>query len=41
MFNLENVFFGCADASTEAERFPSNFKKSFFDPHDYIEELVQ
>ena len=40
MVDLRNVYFGCADASTEAERRPETFKKVFFDPYNYLEELT-
>lgn len=40
MINLKDVYFGCSDANTEAERNPNVFKKVFFDPNDYIEELL-
>ena len=40
MIDISKVYFGCADANTEAERSPQTFKKVFFDPHDYLEELT-
>lgn len=40
MIDFKKVYFGCADANTEAERNPSTFRKVFFDPHNYLEELV-
>lgn len=40
MIDLGKVFFGCADANTEAERKPQTFKKVFFDPHEYLDELT-
>lgn len=40
MVDLKKVYFGCADANTEAERRPDTFKKVFFDPHNYLEELT-
>lgn len=40
MIDISKVYFGCADANTEAERRPQTFKKVFFDPHDYLEELT-
>lgn len=40
MISFENVFFGYADAATEAERNPSGFQKAFYDPYSYIQELV-
>ena len=40
MIDFKKINFGCSDANTEAQRFPQNFKEVFFDPHNYIEELV-
>lgn len=40
MIDLKKVYFGCADANTEAERNPETFKKVFFDPHGYMDELI-
>lgn len=40
MTDLSKVYFGCSDANTEAERNPVKFKKVFFDPHNYMEELI-
>ena len=40
MINLKEVYFGCADANTEAERNPTVFQKVFFDPHGYMNELI-
>ena len=40
MIDISKVYFGCADANTEAERRPQTFKKVFFDPHNYLEELT-
>ena len=40
MFNLSKVFFGCSDATTEAQRNPQQFSEVFFDPNDYISELT-
>ena len=40
MNRIKEVNFGFADAITEAERNPKNFDLSFFDPHDYLTELV-
>lgn len=40
MIDFKQVYFGCADADTEAERNPQTFKKVFFDPHNYMKELV-
>lgn len=41
MNSIKEVNFGYADAITEAERSPENFSLSFFDPHEYLQELVQ
>ena len=35
-----NVEFGTSDAETELIRSPQVFDKAFFDPHNYIDELV-
>lgn len=40
MIDLNDVFFGYSDANTEAERNPEGFKKVFFDPHNYLDELI-
>ena len=40
MLNLKEVFFGYADADTEANRNPTLFQEVFFDPHDHLKELV-
>ena len=40
MVNLKKVYFGCADADTEADRNPLTFKKVFFDPNGYMDELI-
>ncbi|MBQ6895958.1 MAG: hypothetical protein IJN69_01955 [Oscillospiraceae bacterium] len=40
MVNFKDIFFGCSDANTEAERYPKDFKLSFFDPNNYMEELI-
>lgn len=40
MVDLSKVYFGCSDANTEAERRPQTFKKVFFDPNNYLEELT-
>lgn len=40
MIDFGSVYFGCADADTEAERNPAVFKKVFFDPHNYMQELL-
>lgn len=40
MINLKQVYFGCADAGTEADRNPSAFQKAFFDPYRYMDELT-
>lgn len=40
MGNFKEVFLGCADSDTEAERNPKMFQTSFFDPDNNIEELL-
>ena len=40
MIDLNDVFFGYSDANTDAERNPEGFKKVFFDPHNYLDELI-
>jgi len=40
MIAFDRVFFGFADAETEAERNPTAFQKSFYDPHEYMKELI-
>lgn len=40
MFDLSKVYFGCSDADTEADRNPKEFKAVFFDPHEYLKELI-
>ena len=40
MIDFKMINFGCADAGTEATRFPHNFRKVFFDPHNYLDELI-
>jgi len=40
MIDFKKVYFGCADANTEAERNPAVFKTVFFDPHDYLNDLM-
>ena len=40
MINLKEVYFGCADADTEADRNPKTFRRVFFDPHNYMSELL-
>ena len=37
MNNFKNVFLGFSDSDTEADRNPKLFKKSFFDPDNYLE----
>lgn len=37
---IYNVEFGTSDAETELIRSPQIFDKAFFDPHNYIDELV-
>lgn len=41
MRNLKEVYFGCVDAGTEAERQPSIFRKVFYDPHNYLDEIIK
>lgn len=40
MIDFKKVYFGCADANTEANRNPLVFKSVFFDPHNYLQELM-
>lgn len=40
MFDFKKIYFGCADANTEAERNPKTFNRVFFDPHNHLEELM-
>ena len=40
MNNFKEVFLGCADSDTEAERNPKMFSTCFFDPDNNIEELL-
>lgn len=40
MFDFKKIYFGCADANTEAERNPTTFNRVFFDPHGHIEQLM-
>lgn len=40
MLNFKKIYFGCADANTEAERNPKTFNRVFFDPHGHLEELI-
>lgn len=40
MINLKEVYFGCSDANTEAERNPTIFREVFFDPNGYLNELL-
>ncbi|MBD5099239.1 MAG: hypothetical protein HDT35_06815 [Clostridiales bacterium] len=40
MVNLKRIYFGCSDADTEADRNPLAFQKSFFDPHEHMDELI-
>ena len=37
---IYDVEFGSSDAETELIRSPQIFDKAFFDPHNYIDELV-
>ena len=41
MINFNEINFGCSDASTEATRYPDSFLKVFFDPHNYLDELIE
>ncbi len=41
MINLKDIYFGCSDANTEAERNPSVFREVFFDPNGYLDELLR
>lgn len=38
--NLKAAFFGDSDADTEKNRYPQQFKKSFYDPHHNLDELL-
>ena len=40
MKNFKDVFLGCTDSDTEAERHPKMFLDSFFDPDNNLEELL-
>lgn len=40
MIAFDKVFFGFAAAEKEAERNPTAFQKSFYDPHEYMRELI-
>lgn len=40
MIDFKSIFFGYADADTEADRNPEYFKKVFFDPNNYLDELI-
>lgn len=40
MNRINEVNFGFSDAITEAQRNPKNFDLSFFDPHEYLKELI-
>ena len=40
MIDFKKIYFGCADANTEAERNPATFNKVFFDPYGHLEELI-
>lgn len=37
---IYEVEFGYSDAETELIRSPQVFDKAFFDPHNYLDELV-
>jgi len=38
--DLKKAFFGDSDAYTEKDRDPQKFEKSFYDPHNYLKELL-
>ncbi len=38
--NFKDVYFGCSDAETEANRYPEVFCKVFFDPHENLKKLM-
>lgn len=38
--DLTKAFFGDSDANTEKNRNPQKFEKSFYDPHNYLYELL-
>lgn len=40
MIAFEKINFGVSDADTEAERSPEQFNESFYDPNDYLTELL-
>lgn len=40
MIDFKSINFGCSDADTEADRNPEVFKRVFFDPNEYLEELI-
>ncbi|MGN1131439.1 MAG: hypothetical protein ACI4RL_00925, partial [Ruminococcus sp.] len=40
MIDFSNIYFGCSDANTEAERKPDIFNNVFFDPNDHIDKLL-
>lgn len=40
MIDFKSIYFGCTDADTEATRNPTVFKKVFYDPHNFVNELV-
>ena len=40
MIKFKDINFGMSDADTEAERSPKNFSEVFFDPNNYLDELL-
>lgn len=40
MINIKEIDFGRADANREASLNPSKFKEAFYDPEDYLDELM-
>lgn len=40
MVDFKSIYFGCTDAETEASRNPKTFKEVFYDPHNYVDALV-
>lgn len=40
MMDFKSIYFGCSDAETESSRNPETFKEVFYDPHNYVDELV-
>lgn len=39
-FSLEKVKFGYADAAKELKEYPEIFDRAFYDPHNYLNELI-